>query len=1046
MRGIICFAVILALAGMAFAVLPRQNNIPPIEIEYPEAVPGDKNIVAELGLQSIQKLTVDSIAGNVRSLICTPLPTDISVRTASGAETAANAFILRYPSLFKIPADELEIERAEKILRHWYVTLRHKVGNYDVLHSSVELRINEAGEIFLFRSKLKPFAKVSLLDNIGSSGAIEIALSYVEPQTYKLLNSELMIAPVPSENHYEGKLVWWLRIQTKNPLGLWIMWVDASTGEIIRALDELPTVSGNIYCENVPHYSDDTPENGPFRDGYVLIDASSGYTDEFGAFTDLGAMTEDHNLFSELRGRYCDIVDPDYDEGQTYVPFSGDWYEYTWTTPEFRKDQLNLYYHANFIHTWYVHTFDFHELDYTMPCRVNDPYMDDNAYWDGEGINFGHGGGYMVNLALISDVIYHEYTHGVTHFIYPEWMLPYEGQSGAIDEALSDYFPCTIFDDYRMGEGSYAGAPTTPMRVLQNTNRYPEDFIDEVHYDGQIIAGAWWDIRTILGAGYTDTLVHYARYGYPEEFEEYLEEVLVVDDDDGNLLNGTPNATVIYPCFSNHGIGPSILLEITHDPLASTEDSLNPYPVDANVMSYFGVDTAYVYYRILGDFEWYPVLMTNISGSDWRGAIPAQSLGTTVYYYISIVDIIGNVRTYPSTAPSNFFTFAVETDTLAPEIEHYPLTRGCFPSWSPTVFAIVSDNGAVGSATIRYKVNDALHRDVAMVYDEERDGWVGIFDYEEIAIYDEVAYQIQATDISAGANLAIYPAEDVYIEFFVEKHYFEDVETGGCDYAMYSIETDFIDQWHVSDARAYLGASSFKCGGAGTGDHDDSVDGALETPSIYVTSTDSLMFYHRMDAETSSSYEGYAWDGGIVEMSIDGGVSWEQITPVDGYPFRIMYNLASPFPVDTWCFSGRYSWEQEVFLLDYNGYAKFRFHFGSDAYQTYEGWYIDNIRVSNTWSSIFEDGIWKPDKFALKISPNPFNGAVSIATAMPVDGKLSIEIFDISGHLVENIYDSNTRVGVFTIRWQPDEIPAGIYFARARTGENSITRKIFFIK
>ncbi len=62
-----------------------------------------------------------------------------------------------------------------------------------------------------------------------------------------------------------------------------------------------------------------------------------------------------------------------------------------------------------------------------------------NAFWDGQGhMFFGDGDGQLfVRLTRSLDVIGHELTHGVTQY---EANLVYQGQSGAINESMSDVF------------------------------------------------------------------------------------------------------------------------------------------------------------------------------------------------------------------------------------------------------------------------------------------------------------------------------------------------------------------------------------------------------------------------------------------------------------------------------------------------------------------------------------------------------------------------------------------------------------------------------
>ena len=66
----------------------------------------------------------------------------------------------------------------------------------------------------------------------------------------------------------------------------------------------------------------------------------------------------------------------------------------------------------------------------------------DNAFWNGERMVFGDGDGKLFNRFTIAlDVIGHELTHGVTQ---DEARLAYSGQSGALNESVSDVFGSLI--------------------------------------------------------------------------------------------------------------------------------------------------------------------------------------------------------------------------------------------------------------------------------------------------------------------------------------------------------------------------------------------------------------------------------------------------------------------------------------------------------------------------------------------------------------------------------------------------------------------------
>ena len=73
----------------------------------------------------------------------------------------------------------------------------------------------------------------------------------------------------------------------------------------------------------------------------------------------------------------------------------------------------------------------------------------DNAFWDGERMIFGDGSGTLfTGFTAALEVIGHELTHGVTEKTIN---LRYSGQSGALNESISDVFGCLV-KQYKLGQ------------------------------------------------------------------------------------------------------------------------------------------------------------------------------------------------------------------------------------------------------------------------------------------------------------------------------------------------------------------------------------------------------------------------------------------------------------------------------------------------------------------------------------------------------------------------------------------------------------------
>ena len=78
------------------------------------------------------------------------------------------------------------------------------------------------------------------------------------------------------------------------------------------------------------------------------------------------------------------------------------------------------------------------DADLPLPATVHYGRDYDNAFWNGERMVFGDGDGELFNRFTIAvDVIGHELTHAVTE---KTTGLDYQGQSGALNESVSDVF------------------------------------------------------------------------------------------------------------------------------------------------------------------------------------------------------------------------------------------------------------------------------------------------------------------------------------------------------------------------------------------------------------------------------------------------------------------------------------------------------------------------------------------------------------------------------------------------------------------------------
>ncbi len=180
-----------------------------------------------------------------------------------------------------------------------------------------------------------------------------------------------------------------------------------------------------------------------------------------------------------------------------------------------------------------------------------------------------------------------------------------------------------------------------------------------------------------------------------------------------------------------------------------------------------------------------------------------------------------------------------------------------------------------------------------------------------------------------------------------------DMEDGSPGWTTESGGGSWVNQWHISTERAFSPTHSYKNGDTGTGNYANLCDARLTSPTVpSLPANATLAFYHQIQSELSSAYPDSAYDGGVLEISVNGG-AFALLTPAGGYPktFRYRTSGGSPYTgpmAGVPCFAGSITtWTRvEASLAAYEGQSvQLRFRFGSDAGTVNEGWYVDNISL-----------------------------------------------------------------------------------------------------
>jgi agmatine/peptidylarginine deiminase len=164
-----------------------------------------------------------------------------------------------------------------------------------------------------------------------------------------------------------------------------------------------------------------------------------------------------------------------------------------------------------------------------------------------------------------------------------------------------------------------------------------------------------------------------------------------------------------------HSVGVNDPLLISHFSLPDTYDDQNPYQVDARIQHRTGIANATLYWTTDTSQPWQAVAMTltNATQNIWTGFIPAQSIGTRIYYYISATANSGKTQVRPMPAPDGWWSFEV-LGTLSVYEPVVPSFSPAFPNPSHGLTCIPLNMPTADQGTL--ELIDMTGRTVLMIH------------------------------------------------------------------------------------------------------------------------------------------------------------------------------------------------------------------------------------------------------------------------------------------------------------------------------------------
>ncbi len=447
-----------------------------------------------------------------------------------------------------------------------------------------------------------------------------------------------------------------------------VVWLDAASGEVVARAPRFRQASGTLRYDTPVRWPGGERTAYPAASADLVIDGASATTDASGTATWPG--TSAATVATRASGPFAVVLDaagPPATASLT-LPDGG---SVTWSAAaeELVDSQLTTFIHLGVVQQ-YARGID-PELPWLAEQIEATVNIDDfcNALSDGTSVFFFRGNAFCGNTGRLPDVVYHEYGHTLhQHALIDGDLEP------ALAEGVADYLAATITGDPGVARGF--DLTDAPLRQLDPDGFeyvWPDDIdLSDPHQTGRIFGGAMWDLRSALvaelgagdGVALADRLYYQALRHAVDIPTTYL-EVLLADDDDGDLDDGTPHRCAIDSAFARHGLADPDATGAVGSPEVSGLEVFLPVEPPATSCPALEVDAARLRWRLRGEAALGDPLDMAAEAGGFRATLPDLPPGSAVDYQIELVRANGTSELRPNNpADPTYQLFHGETEPL----------------------------------------------------------------------------------------------------------------------------------------------------------------------------------------------------------------------------------------------------------------------------------------------------------------------------------------------------------------------------------------------
>jgi hypothetical protein len=594
---------------------------------------------------------------------------------AAELDAAGRAFLDRHAGLFAAPAAQLALVAAREVdPLHSVVVYDQVIDGLPVLGGRVHLLFR--GPALVVVSSTAEPAGSAAGPRLGAAAARAAALAGLDAAGVRGQRRVVRETPALWRGERGLRAAWQLEVATAAPLGRWEVVIDGESGAVLRHADLIPHGVVQVTADVVPAQ----PGGVPVRQ------AVPRWAPE--ASLDGRAEVPGGALTVSLEGPLARLTDPVQPIASHSFTVGGgaETEELLWPAEAAPPEQIDAW-------VWTHRAIEYGralapDLDWlSRPLGIHVNFDDGsgfpycNAFYmprtftdepTHRDIHFFRAGGNAqiecVNTASLAGVVLHEWGHGFHDHLLPAGLgTTFDEVERSISEGVGDYVSATVLDDPVVPIDAIA-ATTSPTqidpRLADNQLRYPVDLRTngfgqaDVHWNGQIWAGTFWDLRAalrerhgaVVGTRMADDLHARVLRAGPSWVNAY-ELAITLDDDDGDPTNGSPHSCEINAAFAAHGLAPDPRpargsLRLEHDPAAASAGTilaavsaapgcgeLDPASVELRYLAASGQERAVPMTARAGQFE---------------AALPADAPGGVMSYRIAARTTDGAESTWPA--------------------------------------------------------------------------------------------------------------------------------------------------------------------------------------------------------------------------------------------------------------------------------------------------------------------------------------------------------------------------------------------------------------